>query len=107
MAESTIKKSDHVHLGTPTTFNFGTSWTAPSDGFLQITVTKTSGDGALTWYIKDKTANIGALGAVAIRSVTSGYSNSILIPVLKNHVYEQEYTENVNKKYARFYPIAY
>lgn len=91
---------------TLTEFAWSTPWTAPYSGIMVIRVQRQSGSsGSVTFYVKDSTAGIYGVGALATGSINGNYQNTMSFPVIKGHKYETEYTSGVGNLTCRLYKI--
>lgn len=87
-------------------FAWSSPWTAPYSGILVIRVQRQSGAaGAVTFYVKDTTASVYGLGALATGAISGNFQNTMSFPVIKGHIYETEYTSGVGTLTCRLYRI--
>ena len=87
-------------------FAWSSPWTATASGIMVMRVTRTTSAGEVDLYIKDTTAGIYGIGALATPNVPANFQNSICFPVIKGHKYETEYTSGVGAVTCRFYKIS-
>lgn len=101
MATSTISRKG---LGTPTTIDLNSNWTAPSDGIVNVVVGWNNNASYGYCYIKDKTtdtyvcmiSNAGALG---------GFSVNSMFPTVKGHQYKIDALNQVGSVVNTFYAV--
>lgn len=103
VADKLVEPFSFVDTVVYTSLNAG--WTAPNSGFLVFTI-EPSNSSYANAYIQDLTDNIKDLCKIAS---TSGGVNSVMIPVIKNHVYKiRSSSSNVQadaRCYGRYYKI--
>lgn len=101
MATSKIKRNG---LGTPTSIDLNSNWTAPSDGIVNVAVGWNNNASFGYCYIKDKTtdtyvcmiSNAGALGGFLVNSV---------FPTVKGHQYKIDTQNQVGSVSNTFYAV--
>ena len=86
-------------------FTWASPYTATDSGILVIRVARTTNAGAVTFYVKDTTANRLGVACLATGSISQGFQNTITLPVIKGHVYETEYSAGAGTITCRFYKI--
>lgn len=94
--------------GAPTVseFAWSTPYTATVSGIMVMRVARTSANnGVVTFYVKDTTAGMYGVGALATGSINANYQNTITFPVIKGHKYETEYTSGVGTITCRLFTI--
>lgn len=101
MATSTIKRNG---LGTPTTIDLNSNWTAPSDGIVNVVVGWNNNASYGYCYIKD-TATDTQVCMISNAGALGGFSVNSMFPTVKGHQYKIVAQSQVGSVASTFYAV--